>query len=456
MLNEELGISFQNLNNSFAANTAGLAIGSFFLLPIVHKYGRRPVYIVSLLVQFAAAVWFAKMTTNWENIFINVFVGIFGAISEAMVQMTVADIFFVHQRATANAIYLFCVSIGAFLAPVAAGYSAAAQGWRWIWWWCAIFIGANLITVIFLFEETKYSVTYIGEERRGSVTQKITFKDKEASQYHGSDDSPTETPHPTFAPKTYRQRMRLITKTNTPVLRHTYQPLILLFTFPAVAYASLMWGALLAWFSAITTSYSIYLYLPPYNFGPQGVGLMSLAPFVGTIVATITSGPITDWWILRMAKRNGGIFEPEMRLHMALPGVLFCPIGLFMYGLCLAKGYSWPILAVGCGIFGFGFGAIGDISYTYLVDCYQDVTGDCFVAVAFVRNGIATAFVFGITPWIEGVGLYAMFATIGGISIVIFLLTIPMIIFGKRARKATAERYKKYALLQPNTRIFDS
>ena len=38
---------------------------------------------------------------------------------------------FVHQRGTANGIYVIMVNIGAFLSPVAAGYSAESQGWRW-------------------------------------------------------------------------------------------------------------------------------------------------------------------------------------------------------------------------------------------------------------------------------------------------------------------------------------
>jgi len=49
-----------------------------------------------------------------------------------LVQMTIKDVFFLDQRATANGIYLITVATGTFLAPVAVGYSAVAQGWRWI------------------------------------------------------------------------------------------------------------------------------------------------------------------------------------------------------------------------------------------------------------------------------------------------------------------------------------
>ena len=48
------------------------------------------------------------------------------------------------------------VNIGAFLAPVAAGYSANSQGWRWIFWWTTILFALNLILYIFGYEDTKY------------------------------------------------------------------------------------------------------------------------------------------------------------------------------------------------------------------------------------------------------------------------------------------------------------
>jgi MFS family permease len=61
----------------------------------------------------------------------NILAGIAGSLAETICQMTIADMFFVHQRGTANGIYIVVVNMGAFLGPVAAGYSADSQGWRW-------------------------------------------------------------------------------------------------------------------------------------------------------------------------------------------------------------------------------------------------------------------------------------------------------------------------------------
>ena len=32
------------------------------------------------------------------------------------------------------------------------------------------------------------------------------------------------------------------------------------------------------------------------------------------VVALLTAGPLHDWWIVWMARRNRGIYEPEFRL----------------------------------------------------------------------------------------------------------------------------------------------
>jgi hypothetical protein len=101
------------------------------------KYSRRPVYIVSTLVQFAVSVWSAKLGTV-TDIVINVFNCGVGALAKIIVQMTVTDVFFIHQRGLMNALYAWVSNIGGSLAPVAAGYITLSEGWRWIRWWNAI------------------------------------------------------------------------------------------------------------------------------------------------------------------------------------------------------------------------------------------------------------------------------------------------------------------------------
>lgn len=130
-LNEDLGISFNVMNISFGVNCAGLAVGCVLLIPFALKYGRRVVYLVSIVVSFATCIWQARMRTGGDLLGANLLSGLAGATSETICQMTIADVFFVHQRGAANAVYLFMVNAGSFLALIPAGYVAESQGWRW-------------------------------------------------------------------------------------------------------------------------------------------------------------------------------------------------------------------------------------------------------------------------------------------------------------------------------------
>jgi len=90
LYNEELEISYSQLNNTFAANCAGLAVGCIIFIPFALKHGRRLVYIVSTVITLAMAVWQSKLNTSGEMLATQVISGLSGAVSETLVQITVS------------------------------------------------------------------------------------------------------------------------------------------------------------------------------------------------------------------------------------------------------------------------------------------------------------------------------------------------------------------------------
>lgn len=173
-----------------------------------------------------------------------------------------------------------------------------------------------------------------------ATADKSCATENEKVSDNGSDglNAPAATLPANIKPNTYRQRMRLITPTPGTFMefpRHAYQPFIALFTIPGIAWALTIFPSLLAWFSVLLNAMSIYTTYPPCNFLPMGVGLMNLAPFIGTIIGSVYGGPPSDYLNPKLAKRNGGIYEPEMRLWLALPAVILTPLSLIFFGLCL-------------------------------------------------------------------------------------------------------------------------
>lgn len=144
--------------------------------------------------------------------------------------------------------------------------------------------------------------------------------------------------------KPYWKRMSLVTTTPSSLQhpshnfrRHFWQPFIILCIFPAVSFGALQWGFAFSSMSIMLVTQAELYPMPPYNFSPIGVGNVIIAPAIGGILGSVIGGVATDWLILKLARRNKGIYEPEMRLQMFIVPGIALPLGLFMYGLTIAK-----------------------------------------------------------------------------------------------------------------------
>ncbi|XP_014552229.1 hypothetical protein COCVIDRAFT_19651 [Bipolaris victoriae FI3] len=460
----QLHFTVDQLNNGVAMNSAGLAIGCVLFMPFVHKYGRRPLYLMSSAMQLAGVIWQAKMQNYGDWLGCNFLTGLGGAISEAVVQVTIADLFFVHQHGTMNAWYLIFTSVGATLGPVASGFVVQSQGWRWIWWWCTIFLGVNFLLIIFMFEESKYVPVLAGQTvplDRGVTstddvkTADVDLEPAKVDVKHTTMERIQSRIDPTLPRKTYLQRMTLVTTSHYSVRHHFYQPAVVLFMFPAVAYAALTYGTVLASLALMASTQATYLLEPPYNFGPSGVGLMNLAPFTGSFLGFFAAGWLNDRSIMWLARRNGGIYEPEMRLWLGLASALILPAGVLLFGIALAHGVHWIAMAVGFGMFGFTFVLASGVALAYVTDCYQEILGDIMIGVTFVRNVFSVIILFTLTPWTKAMGIQNVAIITAVFNLVVLLLPIPLIIWGKKFRISTSKRYEAMARRQPAFRSLE-
>lgn len=82
----------------------------------------------------------------------------------------------------------------------------------------------------------------------------------------------------------------------------------------------------------------------------------------------------------------------------------------------------------------------------------NQIVGDALVGIMFVRNGVASGITFAIGPWIESIGFHDTTTSLGCLSLVISLICIPMIIWGKQMRIHYAPRYEYYAMRQFGSR----
>jgi MFS family permease len=303
------------------------------------------------MLVIVSAIWQARAKTTGDFIGANFIGGLAGCVNEALFQVTVTDMFYVHQRSTLNGIYLTAVSFGNYMGPVAAGYVAESQGWRWVFYYLTIFMGVTTLAMIFCLEETKWAPATLNGRNQTSATTVShedplgkTGEDRKDSTELGLAPQRTNTSialdlNTPF--KTYWQRHPLYTPdtdvSTRSFVRHMLQPFAILFTFPAVAFAALQYGWLVSMLSVLAVTQATIYPAPPYLFAPAAVGLMSLPPAIGAIIGSLLGGPLIDRFTLFVAKRRRGIHEPEVRLWFFLVPGFGLVVGALLYGLTIAK-----------------------------------------------------------------------------------------------------------------------
>jgi len=86
-----------------------------------------------------------------------------------------------------------------------------------------------------------------------------------------------------------------------------------------------------------------------------------------------------------------------------------------------------------------------DSELQQLIEAYNAISGDCFVAVTCFRAIIAFCWTFFVGAWTQRDGAAEPFGIFGMLMAIFSLLTIPMMIWGKRTRIATAKWLPEHA-----------
>jgi hypothetical protein len=244
-------------------------------------------------------------------------------------------------------------------------------------------------------------------------------------------------------PNTFLQQLRPWNGriNSSPWPRVFIRPFIL-FCYPSILWSTLVYSLSIGWLIVLSESVStIYMERDTYNFTPLQTGLVYISPFVGGVLGTAVAGKVSDRIVRYMARKNDGVYEPEFRLVMALPIALTTVIGLMGYGWSAQERDAWIVPTIFFGLISFGCSLGSTTAITFAVDSYRQYAGEALVTLNFSKN-IFHGLVFSLffNKWLDGEGSRDTFVAIGGIQLACLLTTIPMYIYGKRARMWTVRR----------------
>jgi MFS family permease len=110
----------------------GLGVGSVLASPTAILFGKRPVYLASVILFIATCVW-AGYSPNFSSLLAaRVFQGVAISPVECLPSATIAEIFFLHERAYRIGIYTLLLLGGKNLIPLVSAAIIGAYGWRWV------------------------------------------------------------------------------------------------------------------------------------------------------------------------------------------------------------------------------------------------------------------------------------------------------------------------------------
>ena len=127
-----------------------------FISAIANKYGKRFVFLFSLICALTGTVWGGYSTTYDSLLGARIIQGLSVSLFESVIFSIIGDLYHVHERGTRIAVMTTCVVGISNLPPILAGKISMALGWRWVFWLLAIFLGVGLGLSLLFGWETAY------------------------------------------------------------------------------------------------------------------------------------------------------------------------------------------------------------------------------------------------------------------------------------------------------------
>ncbi|KAI0204217.1 major facilitator superfamily domain-containing protein [Astrocystis sublimbata] len=556
----------------------GLGLGCVIFSPTAILYGKRPVYLFSVILFISSAVWCAKSPSFTSLILARIFQGIAVSPVECLPSATIAEIFFLHERAFRIGIYTLLLLGGKNLVPLVSAVIINALDWRWVFWIVAIVVGFCGVLLFFFVPETFWDRTPVPKpkRRRPSFTKRPSFFSRRSSArlgvpgvpqtpgvtgeqitaettetteikpaeerseltgpkherhvgfasgmgdqpsteptqgahcssmedsraaaaprpgplHHGEAPATSSTPVESATPKgrptddyfrdaeaqrqaplalssdgdsekmsfsnlgattmgqAYTHKLREAPRRTFKSQLRIYHGRInqdkwwkaavrpfVLYSYPAVLWSSAVYACSVGWLIVISECVAVIYREGYYEFGALSTGLVYISPFIGGVLGTAVAGRVSDVIVKAMARRNGGLYEPEFRLVMVIPILITTILGLIGFGWSASVDDPWIVPTVFFGVVSFGCSLGSTTAITFCVDSYRQYAGEALVTLNFSKNVLhGLVFSFFVTGWLKTDGSKTVFVWIGVIQLIVLLSTIPMYIYGKRARMWT-------------------
>ena len=367
MMASELNMTTTESTMALSVYLLATAFGPLIIGPLSEVYGRKPIFHFT-------NVWFLiwNLVCGFANsksliIAARLLAGFGASAVYALGYGVLADVWPPEQRGRSLSLYMLIPLTGSAVGPIVGGFIVEYSTWRWMFWSTSILQATLGICSLLIFYETYAPVLL---RRRAESIRKETND----SRY--------------YAEVELRDSGRSALKK----LSHSLsRPLRLLAFHPIIQIQALLGGINygLLYFALSTFS---SLYVSAYGESISISGLHYIAICTGTITGAQLCGPLMDYVYKVLTRRAGGDPTPELRIPLLLPGALFTPIGLLLYGWATQRHFFWLVVDVGACLLSLGMQIFDTTLGAYVMDSYPEHVSSASAATQLLRSLLAFSF----------------------------------------------------------------
>jgi MFS family permease len=428
-------------NDLLTYPTLFMGIGNLFAVPLAMAIGRRPVFIITLVLLVASGIGCALAPNLTAHIAFRDLMALAAGPSEALCPLVVQEVHFLHERGRKIAWFVFIENVVCGVFFIVSTYIVEAAGWRWWYGTFTIINVAVLILSYFLFTETMYDrpedatqgAVHLDFNDKGEVDKMgDTHRIIRVTTAHGNVLEPER-----FGRRTWKQDLKLFpVKAKWPVLLVFYKDLLRGLAIPIILWLLLLNGAFLGLYIITTATFAGVLIPPPYSWSFQSLGYIFIGQIVSCVIFLPLLGYGNDLMIKTISKLRGGVYQPEYRFfNLIIPSIVAVVCGV-MYGQAAAypHQYSWGAVVVTFnGVF-FAFLGANVVGVTYAVDAFPLKSEAFLVLICAGRGLISFALSYSVLPAVSALGYDGTMNVESIIAGVLAFGAIPMYFVGPKIR----------------------
>ena len=339
----------------------------------------------------------------------------FGCVATTLGGGTVFDIYFLHQRGKAFNVYVITFLLAINISPSISGFIVDRAPWPTQYWWTVGVEGFVIILTFCFLEETGY-------DRSGKVRHPHPPQSWAANRVA------------TFFPGN-----RVVPAIGSSELKQRIAALFLMGISPVTLCIGIFLLIAFGFIVGVSIVLSIFLEGPlpeGYGFTPTRFGLFNMVTWISCIASEICGHFLNDRLPLWIARRRGGVWQPEFRLYsLIIPVGIILPVGLGLFGASLQYHLHYMVLALATFLTFLGGLSIPSITVNYIAECFTERPIEAATIMNFYRLVFGLVIPFFIAEWQVKVGSGWTFGMMAFFTLLAFIFPVILMWKGESIRR---------------------